>query len=91
MAGTLLLFPLLALARPSVWVLLGATGVSGALFVHYAWRAGESRGAFRRVFARVKAERRAARVLVPEAASVAPPRVVDDAWATRGLAGRREP
>lgn len=63
--GTLLLFPLVALVGVSWWTLAGAAALGGGLFVHYAWRAGEARGAFRRVFKRVKTERRAARSLVP--------------------------
>lgn len=65
MLGTLLLFPLVALVGLAWWTLAGAAALGGALFVHYAWRAGEARGEFRKVFKRVKAERRAARTLVP--------------------------
>lgn len=65
MLGTLVLFPVVALLDAAAWALYGAAAASGALFVHYAWRTGEARGAFRRVFRRLKAERRAARRLVP--------------------------
>jgi len=79
MLGTLLLFPVVALLGMTWWTLGGAAVVGGALFVHYAWRAGEARGAFRRAFKRLKAERRAARTLVPSE----PARPVDEAEATR--------
>lgn len=65
MLGTLLLFPLVALVGVSAWTLGGAAVLSGLLFVLFAWRAGEARGAFRRVFKRLKAEKRAARSIVP--------------------------
>ena len=65
MLGTLLLFPVVAFLGMTWWTLGGAAVVGGALFVHYAWRAGEARGAFRRTFKRLKDERKAARRLVP--------------------------
>lgn len=67
--GTLLLLPLSVLLAgfvPQAWLAYGATLVGGGLFVAYGYQAGKERGAFRRVFRRVKEEHRL-RVLVPEA------------------------
>lgn len=63
--GALLVTPIVLLVGAGPWTLVPLFLAAGALFVHAAWRAGEARGAFRRVFARVKAERRASRHLVP--------------------------
>lgn len=64
--GALLLVPL-AIAAPFSWVPYAAVVLGGALLLRYAHVAGEERGAFRKVFARIR-EDRLTRTLVPVAA-----------------------
>lgn len=68
LAGTLALLPLTALvlvAAPGwhMFSIYGAAVAGGALMLVFAYAAGQERGAFRRVFARLQDERRAARTL----------------------------
>lgn len=66
LVGTLALLPALALVAnlAPAWyaaATYAAVAVGGALFLAYAFVAGEERGAFRKVFKRVKDERSATR------------------------------
>lgn len=73
--STLLLVPLGALLQGLVaaaWVQYGTVLAGGVLFLAYAYFAGEERGAFRRVFRRVKEDARV-RTLFPEGPSEAAP------------------
>lgn len=63
-ALALLLFPLALLVGAS-WALYPALGVAGLVTVGYAKIAGEERGAYRRIFRRLKDEKRTRR-LVPD-------------------------
>lgn len=65
--GTLLLLPITVLLEgvlPAGWPQYGAVLVGGLLFLSYGYHAGEERGAFRRVFRRMKEDQRT-RTLVP--------------------------
>lgn len=64
-AGALALVPV-ALLAPLAWAPYLAVVLGGALLLRYAHVAGQERGAFRKVFARMK-EDRLRRVLVPDA------------------------
>lgn len=46
-------------------VALGVVAAGGLLFLRYAYVAGQERGEYRRIFARLKEERRQTRTLVP--------------------------
>lgn len=69
-AGAMTVVPLQLAARGVVgetWALLGSMLVAGALFVRWAYVVGEERGAFRKVFRRLRDERSAATRRVPVA------------------------
>ena len=58
LTGALLLFPIVTLAyelwpASRAWFTFGAFATGGALLVRFAFVAGQERGAFRKVFARV--------------------------------------
>lgn len=66
--ATLLLVPLGSLLESTLgagWTQYATVLAGGLLFLVYAYYAGEERGAFRKVFRRIKDERRV-RTLVPE-------------------------
>lgn len=65
LVGALALVPV-ALALPFAWAPYAATMGGGALLLRYAHVAGQERGAFRKVFARIR-EDRLARTIVPDA------------------------
>lgn len=64
LVGALLLVPL-ALVAPVAWAPYAAVVAGGMILLRYAHVAGQERGAFRKVFARIK-EDRLARTLVPK-------------------------
>lgn len=69
LVAALLLFPaqlVLATWIGGAWLAPVSLAVGGALVVHFAFIAGQERGAFRRVFRRIAEEKRT-RTLVPQA------------------------